>query len=363
MRVVPFNEELALLAQEGQLLDGEVRHRKRQRQSLTRHQENDVAGEDDTSLRARRRRPASRSMASSCSTRCGKKTASSSTKRPRKCKASIDFARQLWKQRHPALHHLGVCRSRARRRALRHRPPARHDWRGFLSLRRMGHLRAPPATSARRPSTSTSPRARRLQALMALSSGHLEWRNWRGISHKFADHGARQAATKNRAASTHRTTGCLHDDSELRLPQFLEITSEPRHELMRHPVYQVAERRSDISESSWRSHVFAVWDFMTILKTLQKRLTCTDTPWMPPRDPHAARLINEIVLEEESDRTGEAIYHQPFRSVPRRDARDWRRSDADQSFHRRSWCRENRRAGAQASGDSSVDQDGSSWTR
>ena len=27
--------------------------------------------------------------------------------------------------------------------------------------------------------------ARRLQAMMALSSGHLEWRNWRGIGHKF----------------------------------------------------------------------------------------------------------------------------------------------------------------------------------
>jgi hypothetical protein len=28
-------------------------------------------------------------------------------------------------------------------------------------------------------------KARRLQMLMALRSGHLEWRNWTGISHKF----------------------------------------------------------------------------------------------------------------------------------------------------------------------------------
>lgn len=50
-------------------------------------------------------------------------------------------------------------------------------------------------------------------------------------------------------------------------------------------------------------HVFAVWDFMSLLKTLQHHVVPSGTLWLPTpaNRSDVARMINEIVLCEETD--------------------------------------------------------------
>ena len=73
--------------------------------------------------------------------------------------------------------------------------------------------------------------------------------------------------------------------------------------LSEHELYRSFETVEDLQEFM-ESHVFAVWDFMCLLKTLQRGLTCVDAAWVPSRFPASRRLVNEIVLGEESDLYG-----------------------------------------------------------
>jgi hypothetical protein len=74
-----------------------------------------------------------------------------------------------------------------------------------------------------------------------------------------------------------------------------------QRELAHHPIYQTFNNLESI-QHFMRSHVFAVWDFMSLLKSLQRHITCVSLPWIPSSYPaEMVRLINQIVVGEESD--------------------------------------------------------------
>src|SRR5580704_10024862 len=83
-----------------------------------------------------------------------------------------------------------------------------------------------------------------------------------------------------------------------------------RQALINHPLYLNIKALADL-HTFMEYHVFAVWDFMSLLKSLQRELTCVDVPWVPKGSANTRYLINEIVTGEESDvdQNGKRLSH------------------------------------------------------
>lgn len=84
-----------------------------------------------------------------------------------------------------------------------------------------------------------------------------------------------------------------------------------RQEIIQHKVYGVINDLEDL-RIFMEYHIYAVWDFMSLLKALQINLTCTSIPWFPVGSGNTRALINEIVAGEESDVDAEGVKKSHF---------------------------------------------------
>ena len=88
-----------------------------------------------------------------------------------------------------------------------------------------------------------------------------------------------------------------------------EAVAATRLSVVTHEMYSRLDSHAAIV-TFMEHHAFAVWDFMSLLKSLQRSLTCVHVPWVPTGQASSRHLINDIVLVEESDELGgEFISH------------------------------------------------------
>ena len=96
----------------------------------------------------------------------------------------------------------------------------------------------------------------------------------------------------------------------MKIQNVIKHIESSQNELVDHDIYSKISTIQDL-RIFMENHIYAVWDFMSLLKALQVNLTCIKNPWVPSENTQAARFINEIVLEEETDeiKDGNVISH------------------------------------------------------
>lgn len=87
------------------------------------------------------------------------------------------------------------------------------------------------------------------------------------------------------------------------MPKHFQIETIQRFsaQLDHHPVYSALRTVADL-RCFMQHHIFSVWDFMSLIKYLQKQVAPADYPWFPHATGVVRYFINSLVLEEESDK-------------------------------------------------------------
>lgn len=90
----------------------------------------------------------------------------------------------------------------------------------------------------------------------------------------------------------------------------LDLAAIKQHQLVleSHPLLttDIIKDRKQLA-TFMEHHVYCVWDFMSLVKSLQNIVAPSCVPWLPNRytKNSCARLINEIMVSEESDQFGD----------------------------------------------------------
>ena len=102
-----------------------------------------------------------------------------------------------------------------------------------------------------------------------------------------------------------------------------------RRKVLSHPIYHQLTSTEAVA-TFMEHHAYAVWDFMSLLKSLQRTLTCVEVPWVPTGPLVSRWLINDIVLVEESDELGSGFisHFELYMDGMRQAAADTSRLDA-----------------------------------